>query len=535
MSKNNPSLSKPAITTADVHPAVPAIRSRLPALITGLVLLAAAGISHAAATAYEPFDYPAEAPLLDGTAATGDGFSGNWTCGLSGWILAGLSYSGLPVSGNAMRSPPPSRQFVSLETPLSGGTKWISFLYQTSPGNPGANLNGVYFPNSNATCLYFGFGLSPYSGTQGQLGLASITTAGTTAQGASSSLELLGLGTYGDIYLVVLEIEFNTSGNNDTVTVYLNPVAGQSTPGVAAAGTHSAFDVGTISGVGMNVTGAGEIIVDEIRVGDSYADVVGAVVVPPDTPTGLSAVPGSNSVALSWTAATGSPAGYNVKRSIGSGGPYVTLGSTTEPTVTYNDAVLGGQTYYYVVSAENSAGESTNSAQVAVTPILAPPDIPDGLVATPGDALVSLSWNPAAFATGYTVKRGEDIAGPYSIIGSTTDPVVTYDDTAGLVNGNTYYYVISATGAGGPSGDSTPISATPVGPLPLIADIEMGVGITWYASNGITYQVQWAAEDIGTNTVWNNLGSAVIGEGTTNTVFDAAGAPHNVHRVLSIQ
>ena len=74
--------------------------------------------------------------------------------------------------------------------------------------------------------------------------------------------------------------------------------------------------------MGLNVQGAGEIIVDEIRIGDTYGDVVGAVTVPPGTPTGLNATPGTNLVSLSWTAATGSPTGYNVKRSTVSGGPY---------------------------------------------------------------------------------------------------------------------------------------------------------------------------------------------------------------------
>jgi hypothetical protein len=491
-----------------------------------------AGISHAAPSAYEPFDYPAEAPLIDGTAATGDGFTGTWTCGLSGWVLSGLTYTGLPVGNNAMRSPAGGRQSVSLASPLSSGTKWISFLYKTSPGNPGANINGVYFPNGG-TGLWFGFGLHAWSGTEGYLGLGSMDTTGTSATGATSLQELV-LGTYGATYLVALKIDFNTSGNNDTVTVYLNPVAGQATPGVAAAGTNDSFDVGTISGVGMNVTGAGEIFVDEIRVGDSYADVVGAVTVAPEAPSGLTASSGTNLVSLSWTAAGGAPTGYNVKRSSSSGGPYTNIiGTTTAPTVTYDDAILGGSTYYYVVSAVNGAGESTNSSYVSASPVLAAPETPAGLAATPGDAQVALSWTASPFATGYTVKRATDIAGLYSVIGSTTDPVVTYDDTDGLYNGTTYYYTVSATGAGGDSSDSSPVSATPFGPLPLVASIDPGVGITWFASNSLTYQVQWAGEDLGTNTVWNNLDESISGNGTTNTVFDPAAEPGNIYQVIS--
>jgi fibronectin type 3 domain-containing protein len=481
---------------------------------------------------YEPFDY-APGNLASGTAATADGF-GTWTCGIDGVVYAGLTYPGLPVANNALQSPAGSRQFVSLDSPISSGTKWISFLYYV-PGNMGEVQNGVYFPNGSTNCLWFGFGLSPVSGTDGYLGLGSMPTAGTSPQSATQ-LTLLDVGTYGTTYLVAMEIQFDTSGNDDTVTVYLNPVTNQATPGVPAAGTHSTFDVGTLSGVGLNVVAAGWVGLDEIRIADTYADVVDAVVTPPDTPTGLGATAGSNSVSLSWTAAGGSPTGYRVKRASVPGGPYTNIiGTTTAPTVSYNDSVLGGQTYYYVVSAVNGAGESTDSLEVAATPTLAAPATPTGLTAIPGNAQVDLSWTASPFATSYTVKRATVLEGPYTLIGNTTAPIVAYPDSSGLSNGLTYHYVVSATGAGGTSADSAAVSATPDGPRPLVATVARGTGIRWFASNGVTYQVQWASEWLGTNTVWNNLGGSMTGTGTTNTVFDPAGPAHNVHRVLSIQ
>ena len=61
-----------------------------------------------------------------------------------------------------------------------------------------------------------------------------------------------------------------------------------------------------------------------------------------------------------------------------------------------------------------------------------------------------------------------------------------------------------------------------------------GAGISWFASNGVPYQVQWASTP-STNTVWNNLGSLITGKGSSNTVFDPVGPPHNFYQVLSIQ
>ena len=481
---------------------------------------------------YEPFDYPIEDNLVNGTASTADGF-GTWNNGVAGWITTGLSYPDLPTAHNAMRTPS-GRQSVSLDTPLSAGTKWISFLFNTSFGDTGGNMNGVYFLNGG-TGLFFGFGLGPLSATQGNFGLGSMNTVGTAPQGASL-LTTAGLGAYGATYLIVLKIDFNTSGANDTITIYVNPTANQPTPGVPAAATYSEFNVGTISGVGMQVQGGGEITVDEIRIADTYVDVVDAVVIPPDAPTGLSATAGTNSVSLSWTAATGgAPTGYNVKRATDSGGPYVTIGTTTVPTVSYTDAVLGGSTYHYVVSAVNLIGESADSSSVSASPILAAPSAPGGLSATSGDSFVSLSWQASAFATSYTVKRADNIGGPYTVIDTTIAPTVTYLDVSGVMNGFTYYYVVSASGVGGVSPDSSPLSATPFGPMPLVLDIEPGAGITWFASNGVTYQVQWASEDLGTNTVWNDLGSTIIGDGTTNTMFDAVGSPDYFYQVLSTE
>ena len=57
-----------------------------------------------------------------------------------------------------------------------------------------------------------------------------------------------------------------------------------------------------------------------------------------------------------------------MKRSTTNGGPYsTTLASPT--TTNYSDtAVTNGTTYFYVVSAVNTAGESGNSAQASATP-----------------------------------------------------------------------------------------------------------------------------------------------------------------------
>ena len=92
-----------------------------------------------------------------------------------------------------------------------------------------------------------------------------------------------------------------------------------------------------------------------------------APVSPPATPTGLQATGGNAQVSLSWNASTGA-ASYNLKRSTSNGGPYNT--AVASPTATnYTDTtVTNATTYYYVVSAANTAGQSANSAQASATP-----------------------------------------------------------------------------------------------------------------------------------------------------------------------
>ena len=81
----------------------------------------------------------------------------------------------------------------------------------------------------------------------------------------------------------------------------------------------------------------------------------------PVAPMGLSATMiTNNQVNLTWTAAP-SAASFNVKRSTSSGGPYTTI-ATGVTTTSFSDTnVIPGVTYYYVVSAISSEGESANS------------------------------------------------------------------------------------------------------------------------------------------------------------------------------
>lgn len=88
-------------------------------------------------------------------------------------------------------------------------------------------------------------------------------------------------------------------------------------------------------------------------------------------PQGLTATAGGAQVNLTW-ASLGGASSYNVKRSRTSGSNYITIASLS--ATNYPDTtVVNGNSYYYVVSATNSVGESPNSAEVNVRPVSTAP------------------------------------------------------------------------------------------------------------------------------------------------------------------
>jgi hypothetical protein len=99
--------------------------------------------------------------------------------------------------------------------------------------------------------------------------------------------------------------------------------------------------------------------------------------------------------------------------------------------------------------------------------MLTPPPAPTDLVASAGNATVGLVWNAAATATGYNVKRATASGGPHSVIASNIADT-NFTDT-NVVNGTTYFYIVSARNAGGDGPNSTQASATPNAlPVPIV-------------------------------------------------------------------
>ena len=117
--------------------------------------------------------------------------------------------------------------------------------------------------------------------------------------------------------------------------------------------------------------------------------------------------------------------------------------------------------YYHLIRLTTG---STNLSPVAV-----PPVAPTILTVTTNYGQVTLTWSAVAGATNYIVRRAPSSGGPYTIIATTA--ATSYTDTS-VVNGTTYYYVVSASNAGGEGPYSVEVIATP--PLPPVPDPQIG-------------------------------------------------------------
>ena len=108
----------------------------------------------------------------------------------------------------------------------------------------------------------------------------------------------------------------------------------------------------------------------------------------PTAPTGLTVTPANNQVILSWTPGVGADS-YNVKRTTVNGGPYTNTATGLTSLAFTNTGLANGTIYYFVVSATNQFGESTNSSQASARPVSSAAPLVNFQT---GGGQVQLSW-----------------------------------------------------------------------------------------------------------------------------------------------
>ncbi|HEY3419253.1 MAG TPA: fibronectin type III domain-containing protein [Methanomassiliicoccales archaeon] len=212
----------------------------------------------------------------------------------------------------------------------------------------------------------------------------------------------------------------------------------------------------------------------------------------PGAPTALACSNDAGNVSLSWSAPAslggGTISNYTIYRSTTSG-TEVELATTSGSATSFTDLTVGGgQTYFYKVAAFNGyIGPKSNEGSVTVPP--GKPAETQNLVCTPGENSIMLTWdapgnNGGSVITHYNIYRSTT-SGSESLIGSTTDAGLLYeDDTVEL--GETYYYQVAAVNSNGVGHKCPEISITfatfPSAPLNLQGVMGSGkITLTWEA------------------------------------------------------
>jgi hypothetical protein len=189
-----------------------------------------------------------------------------------------------------------------------------------------------------------------------------------------------------------------------------------------------------------------------------------AVTVPatgvPDAPTSVTATPGNQSAVLSWVAPVSSGSspisGYRVEAGLfGSGSAQQTISTGPEARGAGVTGLVNGTRYEFRVYALNASGQSAPGT-ADTTPVPVVPGPPTGVLATRGNAQVTLSWTPPADNGGSPISDYKIVAFPVGgtsstyFISTAGNPNFNRTDITGLTNGTTYTFDVSAGNKTGP-------------------------------------------------------------------------------------
>ena len=189
----------------------------------------------------------------------------------------------------------------------------------------------------------------------------------------------------------------------------------------------------------------------------------------------------STAIVLSWSSVVNAT-DYAIQRAseIFNDTSFTTIITIPSRKTTYTDnsEIKYGKTYHYRIAAIQNQWEDASSSWVFLAPtfikspyssvvqVIVPPAPPTNFEAIAGEksATIYLSWSSVTDAISYIIQRSStthDTADFTTITTIFNGKIITYVDTANLVNGDTYYYRIAATDSRLTSTFSPIVSAKP--------------------------------------------------------------------------
>jgi len=235
--------------------------------------------------------------------------------------------------------------------------------------------------------------------------------------------------------------------------------------------------------------------------------------VPSAAPENVGVEPGNARVRITWSPVAGAE-GYRIYQGVNGVWISTPVGRTIGTSHT-SQGLANGTMYSFTVAAYTKAGNGPLSLAVSATP-LAPPDV---VTATAGDRRVTLTWQPAAGATSYTIDRriGNEAEFTELTTGVLAPPFVDPQ----LTNGARHHYRISAVTAATQSAWSATVSAVPAPPTPASAPVVRAVA--GYGKVTLTWN---AVPDAQGYSIYRSTTGAFIGPpiaSSTETTFKSGG------------
>ncbi|MEP6664341.1 MAG: hypothetical protein ABJC04_11835 [Verrucomicrobiota bacterium] len=318
--------------------------------------------TRAAVIAYEGFDYPAGDSIVGKTG--GIGFTNAWQLNSSTGIqtnqATSLSYTDgagktLVTTGGSLflqgtnagntGNTQPNRAITNMRgTNVStfatdGVTTWVSFLIvRQGPTTNSPTVPDNPYPRSANLSLFNG------------LPLMEKLAMGNTSDTVSNVVTLLPVGgnakptsvSFSQTNFIVVRIDHKLDALDDAY-MFVNPLL-SSEPSISSADTNSIgqFDfsfnrIRPFAGGNRTTQPYAEIVVDEIRIGETYADVAPIISLPT-----LSITRDGNSVVLTW------PGAFNLQSSTNVAGPYVTISGATS---SFTNAITEPAQFFRLSSA----------------------------------------------------------------------------------------------------------------------------------------------------------------------------------------
>lgn len=389
-------------------------------------------------------------------------WNGNWVSSRgvnSGTLSTSLTQNGTSISGTVTITGSPCMSSATVSGSISGSQLTLQAnSLNFSATATSTSISGTYSVTSGAC-----------AGDTGYISMASGDNNPTTP---TVNVSGYWSGTYSS-NLVSSNITLNLtqSGSNITGTDSSTNGANGTVSGTVSGDTISFMLYQKTTGCLGAFSGTGTVSGDTLTLSFTGADCLGVhsngqgtvTNRSASTPTNVTATAGDGLVTITWDSASAATS-YNIYWSTSFGVSKTSYtGKFSNVTSPYtHTGRTNNNTYYYVVTAVNSYGESGVSNEVSAIPQTTgtAPSAPTGVTATAEDKQVMISWT-AVSAMSYNIfwstTSGVTKSNGTQITGATSPYIHTT-----LTNGTTYYYVITAVNSYGESVESSQVSATPV-------------------------------------------------------------------------